>query len=188
MSRPDGVFWGVQPDSKGSPTATHLADDEEEFIFHIDHDTLIASAIQDADSDPKSLTEACSQPDWPLWKAAMDKEIATLEGAGTCSRIARPGGKNIVGSKWVFRIKHKSDGTVEARLVARGITQVYGVDCLGTYSPIAKIASFRAILAIAARYDRDIESSDFNGAYLKGTLNDDEEIYMQEPSGYETQG
>ena len=43
------------------------------------------------------------------------------------------------------------------------------------------MASFRAILAIAARYDWDIESFDFNSAYLNGTLNDDEEIYMQEP-------
>jgi hypothetical protein len=42
------------------------------------------------------------------------------------------------------------------------------------------MASFRAILAIAACYDWDIESFAFNGAYLNGTLNDDEEIYMQE--------
>jgi hypothetical protein len=118
----------------------------------------------------------------------MDKEIATLEGAGTCSTIARSGVKNMVCSKWVVRINHKSDGTVEARLVARGITQVYGVDCFGTYSPIAKMASFRVILAIAARHNWDIKSFDFNGAYPKGTLNDDEEIYMQEPPGYATQG
>ena len=112
------------------------------------------------------------------------KEIATLEGAGTWSTVARPGGKNVVGSKWVFRIKHKSDGTInkyKARLVARGFTQVYGVDYFDTYSPVAKMASFCAILAIAARYDWDIESFDFNSAYLNGTLNDDEEIYMQEP-------
>jgi hypothetical protein len=49
---------------------------QEEFILHIDHDTLLASAIQDADS-PRSRS------DWPLWKAAMDKETATKEGAGT---------------------------------------------------------------------------------------------------------
>lgn len=55
----------------------------------------------------------------------MDKEIDTLERAGTWTTVTRPTGKNIVGSKWVFRIKRKSDGTVdkyEARLVARGFT------------------------------------------------------------------
>jgi Reverse transcriptase (RNA-dependent DNA polymerase) len=50
------------------------------------------------------------------------------------------------------------------------------------------LTSFRAILAIATCYDWDNESFDFNGAYLNGTLNDDEEIYMQEPPGYETRG
>ena len=36
---------------------TLLADDEEEVIFHVTHDALIVSAIQDTDSDPKSLIE-----------------------------------------------------------------------------------------------------------------------------------
>ena len=187
----DGVFRGIHPDYHSSPSTALLADDEEEFVFHITHDALIASAIQDADGDPKSLADALKRSDWPLWKAAMDKEIDTLERADTWTTISRPAGKNIVGSKWVFRIKRKSDGSVDkykARLVARGFTQVYGVDYFDTYSPVAKMASFRTILALAARHDWDIESFDFNGAYLNGTLNDDEEIYMQEPPGYETQG
>ena len=49
---------------------------------------------------------------------------------------------------------------------------------------MAKLASFRAILAIATHYDWDIESFDFNGAYLNGGL-DDNEIYMQSPLGYQ---
>jgi hypothetical protein len=72
----DGVSRGIHPDYKGSPTATLLADDEEDFIFHVDHDMLIAFAIQDADSDPNSLAEAHSHSDWPLWKVAMDKETS----------------------------------------------------------------------------------------------------------------
>jgi len=57
----DGVFRGVHPNHKGSPTAALLADDEEDFVFHIEHDALITSAIQDNDS--KSLTEALSRTD-----------------------------------------------------------------------------------------------------------------------------
>ena len=41
---------------------------------------------------------------------------------------------------------------------------------------------------MAARHDWDIESFDFNGAYLNGKLDDDEEIYMHEPPGYEGKG
>jgi hypothetical protein len=78
-------------------------------------------AIQDVDSDPKSLLEAHSCCDWLRWKEAMDCEIATLEKAGTWVTVPRPAGKNIVGSKWVFCIKHKADGTIDkykAHLVA----------------------------------------------------------------------
>jgi hypothetical protein len=40
-----------------------------------------------------------------------------------------------------------------ARLVAKGFTQIHGVDYFSTYAPVAKLSSFRAILAIAARHD-----------------------------------
>ena len=67
----------------------------------------------------------------------MDKEIATLDKSGTWSWVQQPPNKNIVGSKWVFRIKKKADGSVEkykARLVARGFTQIFGVDYYDTLS------------------------------------------------------
>ena len=51
-----------------------VADGGEDFIFHVDHDMLIASAIQDAGWNLKSLAEARSRSDWPLWNVAMDKE------------------------------------------------------------------------------------------------------------------
>src|SRR6266850_1307470 len=51
-----------------------------------------------------------------------------------------------------------------------------------------KLASFHSILALAAWFDWDIKSFDFNGAYLNGELDEDKEIYMQAPSEYEGQG
>jgi len=48
--------------------------------------------------------------------------------------------------------------------------------------------SFHTILALAARHDWKVEAFDFNSAYLNGVLGDDEEIYMEEPPGYETGG
>ena len=159
--------------------------------FHSDLEIAAAAttAIEDVNGDPKTVREARSRSDWPLWKEAMDKEMATLDEAETWHTIPRPQGKNIVGSKWVFRVKRKADGTVDkykARLVAKGFTQIQGIDYFDTYSPVAKLASLRTILALAARHDWDVESFDFNGAYLNGTLDDDEEIFMQEPPGYET--
>ena len=170
-----------------------LAGEDKEEVEQTDHvfmagfDEIIAEAIEETSTDPKSLAEAQSRADWPRWKEAMDKEMSTLEKAGTWKTVPRPTDKNIVGSKWVFRIKRKADGTVDkykARLVARGFSQIYGVDFFNTYSPVARLSSFRLILAIAARYDWEVESFDFVGAYLNGELDDNEEIYMDSPPGY----
>jgi hypothetical protein len=97
----------------------------------------------------------------------MDREIATLQAACTWIDVSRPSDKNVVGSKWVFRIKRKANGSIDkykACLVARGFTQIYEVDYFSTYSPVAKLTGFCTILAIAARHDWEIKSFDFNGA------------------------
>jgi transposase InsO family protein len=167
---------------------THLDTGANECAYHAGLEEAMAAAVQNAEGDPKSLAEARSRSDWPSWKDAMDREIETLEKAGTWKNVPRPPGKNVVGCKWVFRIKRKADGTVEkykARLVARGFTQIHGVDYFDTYSPVAKLASFRLILALAARFGWEVHAFDFNAAYLNGELGEGEEIYMQQPPGYE---
>ena len=163
--------------------------DVSDFVFSAEYHDIIVAAIHEADGDPKTLSEAQTRPDWPRWKEAMNRELATLERAGTWETVPRPPNTNVVGSKWVFRIKRKADGTIEkykARLVARGFTQVYGIDYFDTFSPVAKLTSIRTLLAIAARNDWEIESFDFDGAYLNGELNADEVIYMQAPPGSST--
>jgi hypothetical protein len=142
-----------------------------EWAYHAGLEEAMAAAMQDAEGDPKSLKEARSRSDWPSWKDAMDREIETLEKAGTWKTVPRPPGKNVVGCKWVFRIKRKADSTVDkykARLVARGFTQIHGVDYFNTYSPVARLASFRLILALAVRYGWEVHAFDFNAAYLNG--------------------
>ena len=114
--------------------------------------------------------------------------MKTLEDAGTWETVPRPTGRNTVGSKWVFRIKRKADGSIDkykAHLVAQGFTQIYGTDYFETYSLVAKLTSFRTILALAAREGWDIDCFDFNGAYLNGELNEDEDIYMKNLPGYD---
>jgi hypothetical protein len=162
-----------------------------DYAYLAESEELTIAAISEAQDDPKSLSEARSRPDWPKWQEAMDREIGTLEKAETWITVLRPKGKNIVGSKWVFRIKRKADSTIEkykAHLVARGFMQKFGVDYFDTFSPVTRLASFRTILAYAARNDWDIDTFDFNRAYLNGELSADEDIYMQSPPGYENQG
>jgi hypothetical protein len=160
-----------------------------DYVFHAEFDDIIAAAIADAANDLQSLVEAKSQSDWPKWKEAMGREIAILEAAGTWTEVPRPSDKNVVGSKWVFRIKRKADGTIDkykARLVAGGFTQIYGVDYFTSYSPVAKLTSFCTILAIAACHDWEIESFDFISAYLNGELDANKKLYMQAPPRYDS--
>jgi transposase InsO family protein len=204
-SSPDATAYANAFNIPGSPIAAKLQGEPNgecpapnssdnppaDCVFHAQLDPYIAAAILNAEDDPKTLREARSRSDWPRWKDAMDREMETLAKAETWTTVSRPPHTNVVGSKWVFRIKRKSDGSIDkykARLVAKGFTQIYGIDYFDTYSPVARIASFRVIFALAARFDWDIESFDFNGAYLNGTLDDDEAIYMQEPPGYESEG
>src|SRR6266581_9746892 len=117
----------------------------------------------------------------------MDCELSTLKQAGMWETVLHPKDKNVVDCKWVYWTKYKSDGAVDkhkARLVARGFTQVYGVDYLETYSPVAKLASLQTILALAARLGWDIICFDFNAAYFNGELEVAAAIYMEQALGY----
>ena len=194
----DGIsqgFPGWHPDYAGQSVATSAmllqslgGPDFGDHAFLADLDGVIAAAIRESEGDPKTVSEAQSRPNWPSWKEAMDREIKTLEVAGTWKTVPRPPGKNIVGSKWVFKLKHKADGSIDkykARLVARGFTQIYSMDYFDTFSPVARLASFRVLMALTARFGWELEAFDFNAAYLNGELDENEEIYMQELPGYE---
>lgn len=65
-----------------------------------------------------------------------------------------PEGKTPIGCKWVYKIKRKSDGTVDrhkARLEEKGYTQQFGTDYNVTFSLISKITTIRLLLALAAK-------------------------------------
>ena len=78
------------------------------------------------------------------WRKAIDVELENLKTAGTWEVVERPEGTNVVDSKWVFCLKKDAEGRVvkwKARLVARGFTQIYGVDYFETFVPVARLAS-----------------------------------------------
>ena len=59
--------------------------------------------------------------------------------------------KSVVSSKWIYKIKHVADGSIEkykAILVARGFSQKEGIDYEETFSPVARYTSIRTIMAI----------------------------------------
>ncbi|KAL0453131.1 UNVERIFIED_CONTAM: Retrovirus-related Pol polyprotein from transposon RE1 [Sesamum latifolium] len=135
--------------------------------------------------EPRCYTEAKGNTDWEL---AMRQELEALEKNNTWEIVLLPEGKKAIGSKWVFKVKLKPDGSVDrykARLVAKGYNQVEGVDYIDRFSPVAKAVTVRFFLAVASSYNWPLHQIDINNAFLRGYL--DEDIFMHAPDGYEVQ-
>jgi hypothetical protein len=68
--------------------------------------------------------------------------------------VPRSKSKDVVSSRWLFKIKHAVDGSIEkykARFVARGFSQKEGIDYEETFAPVARYTSIRTIIALAAK-------------------------------------
>ncbi|XP_073260546.1 uncharacterized protein [Populus alba] len=123
------------------------------------------------------------------WQQAMRTELNALQSNGTWSLTTLPSGKKPIGCRWVYKVKHHLDGSVErykARLVAQGFTQMQGVDYHDTFSPTAKIIFVHCLLALTAAHGWSLHQMDVHNAFLHGSL--DEEIYMSLPPGFRRQG
>ncbi|CAJ2664376.1 unnamed protein product [Trifolium pratense] len=132
--------------------------------------------------EPSTITQALRDPDW---RSAMLAEFDALHRNNTWELVGRSSAQNLVGCKWVFRIKRNPDGSIDrykARLVAKGFHQRPGCDYTETFSPVVKPVTIRIILALAVRQGWSVRQLDVNNAFLQGTLN--EEVYMAQPPGF----
>lgn len=114
----------------------------------------------------------------------MNEELSALELNDTWKIVLKLKDRKVIGSRWVYNIKHKFNGDIErlkARLVAKGHTQIEGFDYTETFSLIAKIVSVRTLIAVASIKNWYIFQMDVSNAFLHGDLN--EEIFMNPPPG-----
>lgn len=148
------------------------------FLLPILHSYLLSIPLVNL-----SLIVAATQKSW---QDAMQEEISALEKNGTWDLVMLPQGKQVVGCKWVFKVKYLADGSVErykARLVAKGYTQEPGIDYDETFAPVANMRSIRCVLSIAAIKEWPLYQLFVKNAFLYGDLQ--EEVYMSLPPGFD---
>lgn len=108
----------------GNPTPKQFPDYK---LFFARHPLCLLSAVHH-EKEPSCYTNAVSHPEW---RAAMGRDFDALMENGTWSLCPQPFHKKVVRNKWVFKLKRKSDGSVErykARLVAKNFDQTLGID------------------------------------------------------------
>nr|GEW41050.1 retrovirus-related Pol polyprotein from transposon TNT 1-94 [Tanacetum cinerariifolium] len=123
------------------------------------------------------------------WKKVTEDEIRVIEKNNTWELTDRPLDKNVIGVKWVYKVKFNADGSVQrnkARLVAKGYSQQRGIDYDETYAPVARMDTVRAIISLACQKGWLLYQLNVKSAFLNGELK--KEVYVNQPQGFEVEG
>ncbi|GKV12750.1 hypothetical protein SLEP1_g23864 [Rubroshorea leprosula] len=116
---------------------------------------------------------------------AMSDEFNALVRQGTWELVPPSNHQNVIGCKWVFRIKRNNEGRVErykAHHVAKGFHQRPGSDYFHTFSPVIKPITIKIVLSLALNQNWPIRQLDVNNAFLHGKL--EEELFMAQPPAF----
>lgn len=130
--------------------------------------------------EPKTYSELKGLKNSEDWFKAVSDEYSSLVNYGTWTPVKRSN-QNVVGSRWVFKIK--SSGRFKARFVAKGYSQVQGLDFEEVFAGVADFDTIRLFLCISFNKRNYIGQADVHTAFLNGDI--DENIYIEPPEGYE---
>ena len=136
------------------------------------------------DDIPKCYQDVAKNTFKTKWESAIKDELESLERNKTWTLVQKSNNMNVVDCKWVFTVKEDKNGNLvryKARLVARGFSQRKTLDYDETFAPVARIGTFRCVLALANQFKLLIHQMDVKTAFLNGTLK--ENIYMRVPDG-----
>jgi hypothetical protein len=132
--------------------------------------------------EPYRVEDALRNSNWVL---AMQEELNNFTRNEVWHLVPRPN-QNVVGTKWVFYNKQDEHGVVtrnKAQLVAKGYSQVEGLDFGEPYAPVARLESIRILLAYATYHGYKLYEMDVKSAFLNRPIK--EEVYVEQPPGFE---
>jgi hypothetical protein len=156
---------------------TRPKDFSDYHLFYSTKHPLKAFHTLNIPSKPTCYTQAIRHSNW---RVAMGEEFDALQLNGTWSLTPRPPNKNVIRNKWVYKLKQKSDGSIDrykARLVAKGFEQKDGIDYTETFSPVVKPTTIRVVLTLVVHFGWPIRQLDVSNAFLHGSLA--EEVFME---------
>jgi hypothetical protein len=137
------------------------------------------------DEEPTCFEEAIQKKEWT---DAMTEEYQSIIKNDVWEIVPRPKSKDMVSSKWFFKIKHVVDGSIEkykARFFARGFSQEEGIDYEKAFAPMARYTSIRTIISLAAKMKWKLHQMDVKTTFLNGVI--EEEVYIEQPQGFEVE-
>jgi hypothetical protein len=150
--RPSWAWEIIQDAEKyGAPDGTFRESKKQQ--SYSSYMALLSDII---DAEPTCYEEAVEKK---LWKDAMIEECQSIMKNDVWDVVSRPKEKSILSSKWIYKMKHSTDGSIEKykeRFVAHLFSQKEGIDYEETFSLVARYTSIRTTLAIAAVMKRKI--------------------------------
>jgi len=147
---------------------------------------LLNKAVPMASDQPVSYKDIARLPSQlqERWKKACQEELEALHKRKVFELADLPKGHKAIKNCWVFMTK--SDGHKKFRLVAKGFSQIEGIDFDHIFSLVVQYESVCLLLVVAALENWHIEGLDVKSAFLYGQL--DEEIYIEQPKGFKIHG
>jgi hypothetical protein len=111
--------------------------------------------------EPATYKKVIRCGDSKNWISAMHEEMQSLEKNSTWEVVPLPKKKKTISCKWIFKRKEglspSKPPKYNARLVAKGYSQILGVDYNDVFSPVVKHSSIHTFLSIVASHDLELE-------------------------------
>ena len=115
----------------------------------------------------------------------MTEEYQSIRKNDVWDIVPKPENRSVVYSKWIYKIKHDVDGSIEkynARFVARGFPQKEWIDYEETFAQVARYTSIRSIMVLASMMKWDLHQMDVKMEFFNGVIQ--EESYIKQPQGF----
>ena len=125
------------------------------------------------DQEPTSYEETTQKKEWV---EAMTEEYQTIMKNNVWDRLLKLENKSVVSSKWIHKIKHDVDVSIEKYkeiFVHRGFSHKEGIDYEETFYLVARYTSIRTIMALASMMKWDLHQMDVKTTFLNGVIEEE---------------